>query len=76
MATREPVIIVGAGPAGLTVALSLALRDVPVVVLESEPGLPHDPLNNPLIEASPRHGWAAPRRRTRCASGSTSRSPR
>ena len=42
MAAREPVIIVGAGPAGLTVALSLALQDVPVVVLESEPGLPRD----------------------------------
>ncbi|MGH7123274.1 MAG: FAD-dependent oxidoreductase, partial [Stellaceae bacterium] len=42
MAAREPVIIVGAGPAGLTVALSLALQDVPVVVLESEPRLPHD----------------------------------
>ena len=42
MAAREPVIVVGAGPAGLTVALSLALRDVPVIVLESEPRLPRD----------------------------------
>src|SRR5690348_6458635 len=42
MAAHEPVIIVGAGPAGLTVALSLALQDVPVVVLESEPKLPRD----------------------------------
>jgi 3-(3-hydroxy-phenyl)propionate hydroxylase len=42
MAAREPVIIVGAGPAGLTVALSLTLQDVPVVVLESEPKLPRD----------------------------------
>ena len=42
MAAREPVIIVGAGPAGLTVALSLALQDVPVIVLESEPRLPRD----------------------------------
>ena len=42
MTTREPVIIVGAGPAGLTVALSLALQDVPVIVLESEPKLPRD----------------------------------
>ena len=42
MAARGPVIIVGAGPAGLTVALSLALQDVPVVVLESEPTLPRD----------------------------------
>src|SRR5690348_2154945 len=42
MAAHEPVIIVGAGPAGLTVALSLALQDVPVIVLESEPKLPRD----------------------------------
>jgi len=42
MAAREPVIIVGAGPAGLTVALSLRLQGVPVIVLESEPGLPRD----------------------------------
>jgi 3-(3-hydroxy-phenyl)propionate hydroxylase len=42
MAAREPVIIVGAGPAGLTVALSLTLQGVPVTVLESEPKLPRD----------------------------------
>jgi 3-(3-hydroxy-phenyl)propionate hydroxylase len=42
MAAREPVIVVGAGPAGLTVALSLTLRGVPVIVLESEPRLPRD----------------------------------
>jgi 3-(3-hydroxy-phenyl)propionate hydroxylase len=40
--SREPVIIVGAGPAGLALATSLVLRDVPVIVLESEPKLPHD----------------------------------
>ena len=40
--SREPVIIVGAGPAGLALATSLVLRDVAVVVLESEPKLPHD----------------------------------
>jgi 3-(3-hydroxy-phenyl)propionate hydroxylase len=39
---RDPVIIVGAGPAGLVTALSLAQRDVPVVVLEAEPELPQD----------------------------------
>src|ERR1051326_551757 len=42
MAAREPVIIVGAGPAGLTAALSLTLQGVSVIVLESEPGLPRD----------------------------------
>jgi 3-(3-hydroxy-phenyl)propionate hydroxylase len=42
MTAREPVIVVGAGPAGLTVALSLALQGVPTLVLESEPQLPRD----------------------------------
>ena len=40
--TREPVIIVGAGPAGLAFAASLLQRDVAVVVLEAEPKLPRD----------------------------------
>jgi 3-(3-hydroxy-phenyl)propionate hydroxylase len=40
--TRDPVIIVGAGPAGLALATSLMLRDVSVIVLETEPQLPHD----------------------------------
>jgi 3-(3-hydroxy-phenyl)propionate hydroxylase len=40
--TRDPVIIVGAGPAGLALATSLVLRDVAVIVLETEPKLPHD----------------------------------
>jgi 3-(3-hydroxy-phenyl)propionate hydroxylase len=35
----DRVIIVGAGPVGLIAALSLATRDVPVLVLESHPGL-------------------------------------
>ncbi len=39
---QMPVIVVGAGPAGLTVALSLTLQDVPVIVVESEPELPRD----------------------------------
>jgi 3-(3-hydroxy-phenyl)propionate hydroxylase len=36
------VIVVGAGPVGLLVALALARQDVPVVVLESASALTHD----------------------------------
>jgi 3-(3-hydroxy-phenyl)propionate hydroxylase len=36
------VIVVGAGPVGLLTALALAVRDVPVLVLEAEPGLTVD----------------------------------
>jgi 3-(3-hydroxy-phenyl)propionate hydroxylase len=42
MMNRDPVIIVGAGPAGLALAANLLRRDVAVVVLETEPRLPHD----------------------------------
>jgi 3-(3-hydroxy-phenyl)propionate hydroxylase len=38
-AERKPVVIVGAGPVGMVAAASLARRGVPVIVLESEPGL-------------------------------------
>ena len=38
----EPVIVVGAGPVGLTVALSLAHQGVAVRVLEAEPALTED----------------------------------
>ncbi len=39
---REPVVVVGAGPAGLALATGLLLRDVAVEVVETEPKLPHD----------------------------------
>lgn len=34
----DPVIIVGAGPVGLTLALALARQEVPCVVLDEGPG--------------------------------------
>src|SRR5215469_17731354 len=40
--SRDPVVIVGAGPAGLAVAVKLVKAEVPVVVLEAEPALPFD----------------------------------
>jgi 3-(3-hydroxy-phenyl)propionate hydroxylase len=42
MPTPQPVIVAGAGPVGLLAALALAVQDVPVVVLEAEPGLTID----------------------------------
>ena len=38
----DRVLIVGAGPVGLTCAYSLALAGIPVTVLEREPDVPHD----------------------------------
>jgi 3-(3-hydroxy-phenyl)propionate hydroxylase len=42
MASRQRVIVVGAGPVGLLTALALAWQDIPVLVLEAEPGLTID----------------------------------
>ncbi len=36
---RKPVIIVGAGPIGLTVAIDLALKGIPVVILDEAEGI-------------------------------------
>lgn len=38
----DPIVVVGAGPTGLALALSLGLHDIPCVVLEREPALPYD----------------------------------
>ncbi len=37
-----PVVIAGSGPVGSVLALYLAQRDIPVLLLEKEPGLPVD----------------------------------
>ncbi|MDE2230120.1 MAG: FAD-dependent monooxygenase [Alphaproteobacteria bacterium] len=42
MDSRTPVIVVGGGPAGLAVAVGLALQDVAVTVYEAESRLPRD----------------------------------
>ena len=42
MANHPQVIIAGAGPVGLLTALALAKQDIPVLVLEAEPGLTRD----------------------------------
>jgi 3-(3-hydroxy-phenyl)propionate hydroxylase len=42
MAEPLPVVIAGAGPVGSVIALYLAQRDIPVVLLEREPELPVD----------------------------------
>jgi len=39
---QDRVIVIGAGPVGLTAALALAKHDIPVLVLEAEPALPRD----------------------------------
>ncbi|WP_439532757.1 FAD-dependent oxidoreductase [Polymorphobacter sp.] len=40
---RHPVIIAGGGPTGMSAALFLLQKGIPVVVLERSPGLPDDP---------------------------------
>jgi 3-(3-hydroxy-phenyl)propionate hydroxylase len=40
--TGEPILIAGAGPTGLALALALGLEGMPVTIFESEPGLTVD----------------------------------
>lgn len=39
---RLPVAVIGGGPAGLSAALALGLQNIPVILLEGEPGLTRD----------------------------------
>lgn len=59
---RDPVLIVGAGPAGLAVAVNLALADVPALVFEAEEKLPRDlragSFHPPTVEMLDRIGVA------------------
>ena len=43
IAHADRVLVVGAGPVGLTIALGLVRRGIPVIVIEQEPALTIDP---------------------------------
>ena len=64
MTAEQPVIIAGAGPAGATLALYLARREIPVLLLEREPALPRDlrasTFHPPSLEMLNELGVAAP----------------
>ncbi len=51
----DPIVIVGAGPVGLSLALGLLRRGVEVVVVDQRPGIPQDPrattVQPPVLEA-------------------------
>lgn len=61
---HAPVLIAGAGPVGLLVALQLARMGVGCIVAEAEPGLTHDlragTFHPPTIEMLEKVGVAAP----------------
>jgi 3-(3-hydroxy-phenyl)propionate hydroxylase len=61
---HTPVLIAGAGPVGLLVALQLARMGVGCIVAEAEPGLTHDlragTFHPPTIEMLEKVGVAAP----------------
>ena len=64
MTAEQPVIVAGAGPAGATLALYLARREIPVLLLEREPALPRDlrasTFHPPSLEMLNELGVAAP----------------
>jgi len=51
----DPILVVGAGPVGLSLALGLVRQGVEVVVVDQRPGIPRDPrattLQPPVLEA-------------------------
>ena len=61
---NAPVVIAGCGPAGATLALYLARKDIPVLVLEREAALPIDlrasTFHPPSLEMLDQLGVAAP----------------
>ncbi len=42
MAERLPIVVAGGGPGGMSVAVALALQDIPIIVVEREPDFPID----------------------------------
>ena len=64
MGEEAPVVIAGCGPAGATLALRLARKDIPVLVLEREAALPIDlrasTFHPPSLEMLDQLGVAAP----------------
>lgn len=42
MPESRPILVAGGGPGGMAVAVALAMRDIPVVVIEREPDFPLD----------------------------------
>ncbi|MGW0337992.1 FAD-dependent monooxygenase [Streptomyces sp. NPDC003011] len=59
----EPVVVVGAGPAGLMLACELAMRDVPAVLVDPHPGqrleAPAMAINAGTLEVLDQRGLAA-----------------
>ena len=64
LSRHDPVVIAGCGPAGAVLALYLARRDIPVLVLERAPSLPVDlrasTFHPPTLEMLNDLGVAAP----------------
>lgn len=61
--SADRVVVVGAGPVGLTVALGLARRGIPTLVVEQEPALTLDPragtFHPPTVEMLDAYGIGA-----------------